>query len=255
MPGGVHDVTPSPFMLLAILLGNLPVRYWDALEERFPVHRMAWLSGTLTMLGGIALGMTAFLSYAADVASRTNQAYIDAHGDFGLLPGAGMAVLPMFLLTTPGGVLSLYLTGSGFLRAVGAFLADDPRGDFILTGIDAVLRGRVARTRAARRDADRQRREGAAVPDRLVRGDQIGRPDLALVLLASRAKTGWETGAYLVGADGAAHRIGDAFDVDSPAGLRMAYPLTPLTTLEPIRHAIPYELPRTRGTVGASENA
>ncbi len=232
--------------LVAIVLGNLPVRYWSALEERFPVYRMAWLSGTMTMLGGIALGMTAFLSYASEVASRTNQAYINAHGDLGLLPGAGMAVLPMFLLTTPPGLLSLYLTGSGFLRAAGAFLADDPRGDFILTGIDTAFRSRAARARAARREADRERREGAAVPDRLVRGDQIGRPDLGLVLLASRAKADWEPGSYLVGSDGAAHRIGAAFDVESAAGLRTAYPLTPLTTLEPIRHAIPYELPRLR---------
>src|SRR5687768_6977452 len=126
MPAAVHKVNPSPFMqsLTAIILGILPVRYWPALEERFPVYRMAWLSGTVTMLAGIAIGMSAFLSYAWEVASRTNQAYIDAHADLGLLPGAGMAVLPVFLLTTPLGILSLYLTGSGFVRAVGAFLAD-----------------------------------------------------------------------------------------------------------------------------------
>ena len=197
-------------MLIAILLANLPVRYWSAFDERFPVHRMAWLSGAVTMLAGIGIGMSAFLPYAGDVASQTNQAYINAHGDLGLLPGAGMTVLPMFLLTTPLGLLSLYLTGSGFLRAVGAFLADDPRGDFILTGLDGLVRGRIARTRAA------------------------------------RAKSGWESGAYLVASDGAAHRIGEAFDLDTPAGLRTAYPVTPLTTLEPIRHAIAYKLPRKR---------
>ena len=190
MPARVHKVNPSPFMqaLVAIVLGILPTRYWPALEERFPVHRMAWLSGAVTMFGGIAIGITGFLSYAWEVASRTNQAYINAHGDLGLLPGAGMAVLPVFLLTKPLGILSLYLTGSGFVRAVGAFLADDPRGDFILTAIDAAFRGSVERSRKARREADRERREGAVVPDRLVRGDQVGRPDLELVLLASRPK-------------------------------------------------------------------
>ncbi len=169
--------------LIAIVLGNLPVRYWSALEEQFPVYRMAWLSGTMTMFGGIAIGITTFLPYASEVTTRTSQAFIEAHGDLGLLPGAGMAVLPMFLLTTPAGLLSLYLTASGFLRAAGAFLADDPRGDFILTGIDTAFRRRVARTRAARRSADRERSEGAAVPDRLVRGDQIGRPDSAACCL------------------------------------------------------------------------
>ncbi len=233
-------------MLIAILLANLPVRYWSAFDERFPVHRVAWLSGAVTMLAGIGIGMRAFLDYARDVASQTNQAYINAHGDLGLLPGAGMAVLPMFLLTTPLGLLSLYLTGSGFLRAVGAFLADDPRGDFILTGLDRLVRGRIARTRAARHRTAREEREGPDVPDRLVQGSQIGRPDLDLVLLAARAKSAWEAGAYLVASDGAAHRIGEAFDLETPAGLRTAYPVTRLTTLEPIRHAIAYELPRKR---------
>lgn len=231
--------------LIAILLGILPQRYWPAFEDRFPVSRMAWLSGTMAMLGGIAIGVRGFLAYAYEVASRTNQAYITAHGDLALLPGAGMAVLPVFLLTTPLGAASLYLTASGFLRAVAAFLADDPRGDFILTGLDSAVRSTMTRTRASRNDAERARREGPAVPDRLVPGDRIGRPDLGLVLLASRAKAGWEPGSYLVGTDGTAHRIGDAFDCATPAGLRTAYPLTPLTTLVPIRHAIAYELPRT----------
>ena len=235
--------------MIAILLGNLPQRYWPALEDRFPIHRMAWLSGTVTMLAGIAIGMTRFLPYAWEVASRTNQAYLNAHGDLGLLPGAGLTVLPAFLLTTPAGLLSLYLTASGFLRGVGAFLADDPRGDFILTALDTAVRGRVIRTRTARRHAARGQREGPEVPDRLVRGEQVGRPDLERVLLASRAKADWAPGAYLIGGDGSAHRIGQAFDFVTPAGLRTAYPLTPLTTLEPIRHAIAYDLPRLREDV------
>ncbi|MDQ3169872.1 MAG: hypothetical protein M3Q55_07030 [Acidobacteriota bacterium] len=146
--------------LIAILLGILPHRCWPALEDRFPIYRMAWLSGTVTMLAGIAVGMTWFLTYAWEVASRTNQAYINAHGDLGLLPGAGLTVLPAFLLTTPAGLLSLYLTASGFLRAVGAFLADDTRGDFILTALDGAVRGRVTRTRTARRHAAREQRCG-----------------------------------------------------------------------------------------------
>ena len=172
---------------------------------------------------------------------------MQAHGDEVLLPGSGMAALPVFLLATPAGLLSLYLTGSGFVRAVGAYLLDDPRGDFILTGIDAGVRRLLTAVRDAGRRRERERREGHEVPDRLVSGAQVGRPELGLVLLASRAKTDWDVGSYLVGSDGTAHRIGVPFDFESPAGLRTAYPLTPLTTLEPIRHAIAYELPQKRG--------
>lgn len=247
MPGGVCKVNPSPFML-AILLATLPVRYWPALEERFPVHRAAWLSGLVAMLAGFAIGIPGFIAYAWETAGQTTDVFMAAHGDDVLLPGSGMAALPVFLLTTPLGLFSLYLTGSGFLRAVAAYVADDPRGDFVLTAIDTSVRRLVGGHRSARARAAREALEGPEMRDRLVRGAQLGRPDVALVLLSSRAKDGWAPGAYLVGGDGAAHRIGMPFDVETPAGLRTAYPLSPLTTLEPIRHAIAYELPRQRAS-------
>lgn len=230
--------------LLAILLANLPVRYWPALEERFAIHRAAWLSGAVVMAAGVAIGISGFLAYAWETAGRTTEAFMAANGDDVLLPGSGMAALPVFLFATPIGLLSLYLTGSGFVRAVAAYLADDPHGDFVLTALDGAARRVAGRLRAAGSRRQRERREGPAVADRLVRGDQIGRPDLGRVLLASRVKDGWTPGAYLVGGDGTAHRLGTPFDIELPSGLRTAYPLTPLTTLEPIRHAIAYELPR-----------
>lgn len=241
--------------MLAILLANLPVRYWPALEERFAVHRAAWLSGLVVMFAGIGVGIRGFIAFAWEAAGRTTEVFMAAHGDDVLLPGSGMAALPMFLLTTPLGLLSLYLTFSGFVRAVAAWLADDPRGDFVLTAIDSGVRRLVGGRRAARARARREALEGPPVPDRLVRGEQTGRPDLGLVLLASRAKPGWVPGAYLVGGGGSAHRIGASFDVELPAGLRTAYPLTPLTTLEPIRHAIPYDLPRLRPSAGSDGGA
>lgn len=239
----MYKVNPSPFML-AILLANLPARYWPAIEERFPVHRAAWLSGILVMLAGFAVGIPGYLAFAWETAGRTTEVFMAANGDDVLLPGSGMAALPVFLLATPLGLFSLYLTGSGFVRAVAAFVADDPRGDFVLTAVDSAVRGVIGRVRSVSSRRRRERREGPPVPDRVVRGNQIGRPDLGLVILASRAKDGWTPGAYLVGGDGTAHRIGASFDVELPTGLRTAYPLTPLTTLEPIRHAIAYELPR-----------
>lgn len=234
--------------LMAILLANLPVRYWAAMEQRFPVHRAAWLSGLAVMLGGLALGAFEYIAFLREAADGMHQTLMGAQSDFVQTPAWALLSLVAFLFMTPQGVLSLYLAASGFLRAAAAFVADDPRGDFVLTAVDSGVRRLAGGRRASRARAKREALEGPAVPDRLVRGEQIARPDLALVLLASRARPGWAPGAYLVGADGAAHRLDAAFDVEMPAGLRTAYPLTPLTTLEPIRHAIPYELPRGRGT-------
>lgn len=230
--------------LAAIVLATLPARLWTHFDDRFPLQRAAWLSGLAAMFAGIGIGIPGYLAYAWKAAVQTGDVFMAAHGDDVLLPGSGMAALPVFLLTTPLGLLSLYLTGSGFLRAVAAFVADDPRGDFVLTAVDAAVRRLAGGRRAARERAAREALEGPVVPDRLVRGDQIGRPGLPVVLLSSRAKEGWAPGAYLVGSDGAAYRIGPAFDVGTPAGLRTAYPLTVHTTLEPIRHAIAYDLPR-----------
>lgn len=221
---------------------------WSRFDDRFPIQRAAFLSSLLVMLAGVAIGMSGFLDYAWEMTSRTTDAFIAAHGDDVLLPGSGMAILPVFLLATPMGLLSLYLIASGFLRAVEVFLLDHGRGDPVLTLIDAAWRGMSRRVRDASRRRTRERLEGPTVPDRLVSGARVGRPDVPLVLLASRAKPDWAAGSYLVGHDGTAHRIGAPFDYDTPAGLRTAYPLTPLTTLEPIRHAIAYDLPRKMGT-------
>ena len=200
------------------------------------------------MLGGMALGSFGYIAFVSEAADGMNRVLIGAQSDLVQIPGWALLSLPAFLFTTPQGAFSLYLTASGFFRATAAFLADEYRGDYLLTLVDWLIQ-RVWTVRvAARRRARRERLEGPEVPDRLVGGAQVRRPELDLVLLASRAKTDWEAGSYLVGRDGAAYRIGVPFDFESPAGLRTAYPLTPLTTLEPIRHAIPYELPRKMGT-------
>ena len=197
------------------------------------------------MLGGIALGSFGYIAFVSEAADGMNRVLIGAQSDLVQVPGWALLSLPAFLFTTWKGMLSLYLTASGFFRAAGALLADDYRGDYLLTLVDWLIRRAWTARVAARRRARRERLEGPEVPDRLVSGAQVRRPEFDLVLLASRAKPDWEQGSYLVGSDGAAYRIGAAFDFESPAGLRTAYPLAPLTTLEPIRHAIPYELPRS----------
>jgi len=227
----------------AVILANLPVRWWGPFDERYPLYRMAPLSGLVTMLLGLALGIPGYLRFVQNVSSDVNTVLIGAQSDLVQIPGWGLLSLPAFLFTTPLGVASMYLTASGFLRGAGAYLADDVRGDYLLTLGDVVVRRVVAHERRVRHGAAREALEGPAVPDRLVSGKAIGRPEFELVLLAARRKHDWEPNAYLVTGDGRAFKLGTPFDFASPGGLRTAYPLGELRTGEAIRHAIPYELP------------
>ena len=228
---------------IAVILANLPVRWWGPFEVRFPLSRVAWLSGLATMLAGVAIGIPGYIEFLQEAAHGFN-AGIGADPELGIKSsGWAMASLPIFLFATPIGLLSTYLTASGFLRTVSAFVADEPHGDLLLTGIDAAARRIVAYEDRVRSESERLRLEGLAVPDRLVTGTSLGRSDAEFVVLASRAKVDWERNAYLVTSEGRAYRIGEPFDITLPAGLRKAYPLTELRTGEAIRHGIPYELP------------
>ncbi|MEX2270680.1 MAG: hypothetical protein WD690_04385 [Vicinamibacterales bacterium] len=199
-------------MLGALLLANLPVRWWAPFEERFPVARMAMPSAVAITVVGLALVQAVYRGFG----------------------GSGT------------GLLAFYLLASGLMRVAGV-IADDVRGDPVLTVIDDAILTRRSRKLADRSAQARRQREGPEVPDRLVKGAAVARPDAELVLLASRVKESWDAGSYLVSANGVAHRIGEPFDVDTPAGVRRAYPLTRLTSLEAIRHAVPYELPALSG--------
>jgi hypothetical protein len=198
--------------VVALLISNLPARWWGPFEERFAVSRMAMTSAVAVTVTGLILVQAVYRG----------------------LGGPGTALL------------SLYMVASGVMRIASA-LADDIRGDPLLTGLDEAIRGRRSRLAALRDKRARELREGPEVADRLVRGDVVGRGDVAFVLLASRIKPDWGHGSCLVGQDGAAYRIGHPFDIETPAGLRRAYPLTAATTLEVIRHGIPYDLPPVSG--------
>ena len=203
---------------------------------------MAWLAGLATMFLGIAIGIPGYLIFMGQAADGFNMA-IGANPDLGIKSmGWGLASLPIFMFGTPVGLLSTYLTLSGFLRSAGAYVADDVRGDLLLTGVDALVRRwwREGDDWNARKS--REKLEGRPMPDRLVTGQWLGRPEIEMAVLAARRKE-WPKGAYLVTASGAAFRVGEPFDFTTPAGLRAVYPLTELKTGEAIRHAFPYELP------------
>jgi hypothetical protein len=227
---------------IAILIANLPQRWWSVFDDRFAVSRHAWMAGVLTMIAGTLLGVHGFLVYVGIAADGLNIGLLRAQSDLVQLQGPLLLALPAFLFASPVGLLSLYLSISGLVRFAAAFIIDDPHGDWVLTGIDSLAR------RAHRRTSDwdarrtRERREGVQIPDRLLTGALLDRPDIQLAVIASRRKD-WPRGAYLVTPAGIAYRVGDAFDLETRHGLRTVYPLTELTTGEAIRHAIPYELP------------
>lgn len=228
--------------LIAILLANLPRRWWGPFEDRFPLFGMAWLSGLVAILAGFAVAIPGFLTYIGLASGGLNEALLGAQSDLVRLRGPLLLALPAFLLTTPAGLLATYLIVSGLGRFASAFITNEPHGDWILTSLDAVARHVWRDTSTRRAVSNRERREGPEVPDRLVTGAWLGRDDVDLAIVASRRK-GWPPGAYLVTADGKAYRVGPSFDLETKAGLRAVYPLTELTTVEAIRHAIAYELP------------
>ena len=235
----------------ALFVGLAPERMWKRLEPVFPLRSAAFASGILTLLVGFFLDVGGFLSYGARRAIERNDQIMDAvHQGLAakaiLLSDAGAALamltLVEFLFLTPLGLFATYLLASGSLRVLSAW-ADDPRGDFLLTGIHWAATSLHVRNRQDRERIARERREGPEAPDVLRSGRWAGLAGVDYVLLASRRKAEWTAGAIiLTSADW--YRLGAPFDRETPAGLRTVYPLTKLETVEVVRRGIEYELPR-----------
>jgi hypothetical protein len=236
--------------IAALVMGAAPRRVWPVLERYVPVTRTAALAGALTMLAGFFAGVGGFFDFATRMAGANNSWMLRTLASGGpdgaaFVPyGMSVVTLFIFLFFTPVGWLSSYLTASGFLRAVSAWL-DDPRGDPLLSIIDgAAIRFVEGRRQRSARDA-RERREGAAAPDVLVTGHALGL-SADYVVLASRRKAEWTAGATIMTSE-QWYRLGEPYDLETPAGLRTAYPLTKFDTLEAVRRGIEYELPALSG--------
>ncbi len=65
------------------------------------------------------------------------------------------------------------------------------------------------------------------------------------VVLAARRKAEWTEGAIILTSTDW-YRLGAPFDMDTPSGLRTAYPLTKLESVEVVRRGIEYELPQKK---------
>ena len=241
--------------LAALFAGLAPSRYWRSLERHLPIRSAAAASGTLTLLAGVALGARGFFTFATELADANNRWMLTrlvdhpsrADTTVALVP-YGMSILTFFIFIffTPTGLLATYLTASGTLRAAGAWF-DDPHGDYILTALDWAATTMFRKNAAERREIGRRKLEGDETPDVLQTGEWAGLADVDFVVLASRRKAEWDAGAIILTSTDW-YRLGVPFDTQTPAGLRTAYPLKKMDTVEVVRRGIQYELPRLRGT-------
>ncbi len=235
--------------LAAMLASLLPYRLWERLPSSFPMTGAAFGSGLATLFLGAAIGIPGFLEHAHATTSlgidaELHKTMTDPAAGYsqGMVQGfAGLSIFT-FLLLTPAGWLTLYLMIGGGVRTMAAWF-DDPIGDPILTGVDAILWRAGARRRVRDARAEREGLEGPEVPDRVVSSAAAGIPGCDLVIVASRRKPDWERGVVVFTADGC-YRIGDPAERTIAGRLRTLYPLTAHNDLEVIRRAVQYDMPR-----------
>jgi hypothetical protein len=241
--------------IAAVFAGILPRRMWPALQLHLPMRSAAAMSGIVTLLAGFFYAFGGFMIFATNLAAANNDwmltrlAGAPAAGDAaaGLVPyGVSVVTLFIYVFLTPRGLFSTYVFVSGTLRAISGYL-DDPHGDPILSVIVWSAETLFHKNRNERRQIARRRLEGADAADVLQTGAWAGLPDDDFVVLSARKKPGWDAGAIVMTSSDW-FRLGLPFDMLTPAGLRTAYPLKKMDTVEVVRRGIHYELPRLRGT-------
>ena len=247
--------------LLAVPVALLPQRYWESLDL-LPVRQASHASGLLTTTGGLYLGgrgLIAYLNRAADasisatfdIAARQSRGESPAGVDVTTWDLQRLSVFSFvaFVLVTPLGLFATYLVLSGLLRAVSGVF-DQPIGDPLATGLDALVRRVTGRRRARRAAAARLRAEGPEVPDRLRTGGWAGLEGVDYVVVASRRKPGWTRGTFVITSD-RWYTLGEPFDMKLPQGLRTIYPLTEQRVADVLRRGVPYELPPLASAAGS----
>lgn len=242
----MHALAALPAWLLAMACAVMPYRLWQRLPFHVPMNAAAFLSGLVFLFAGAAVGIPGFFEHAhANAGLGIDRALEHMHktevyrGDL-VIGFSGLSIFT-FLLLTPKGWATLYLTVTGGLRA-GAAWFDDPLGDPLLTGIDYALVGGRGKRRTAKARQAREAQEGPEVPDRVVTATAAGLGACDVVVVASRRKDGWERGVTVLTPD-AAYRIGEPVERVVAGRLRTLYPLTTHADLEAIRKAVHYELP------------
>jgi hypothetical protein len=231
--------------IAGIIASLLPRHTWDALEPHIPVTSSAFACSLLTVLAGAAIGIPGFFEHAQGQSGMYVDMLMNA-ADQGKAPTRAMAVgmnafsLFTFLLLTPQGLVSLYLTSTGFVRTAGAWF-DDPRGDPILSTIDWSARTLVGKTRDKHTRRTRESLEGPEVRDIVVSGARAMIPEADLVIIASRRKPGWEKDTVVV-TESATYRIGTIVERTIEGRLRTLYPLVEHRDLEVFRRTVHYDI-------------
>lgn len=239
----------------ALAVTVLPRRHWDRFDA-LPLHVMAPVSAILTSVAGAAVGIRGFFDYLTSMSSSSAGSILDVSrmqvegrlpetADVSAVPSAMWMVAPIaFAFFTPIGLFAVYLVASGWFRVVSWWIAS-PHGDPLLTGIDIMLHRRRVSAAARSKQRERLEAEGAAEPDRRYTGDWADVPGADFVIVASRRKTDWTAGTFVITPDGW-FTLGQPFDRPMPQGIRTIYPLTALVTMEVMRKGVAYDLPPLR---------
>jgi hypothetical protein len=252
MDAALREVLMAPARpVVGLFAACLPRRKWNDWDEAFGVHRMVLPAALLTVLVGFAIGIPGFVRYAAEAGSRAGDLILETSYQVmaGKAPSTApasawytmMFTLPTYILFTPGGLFSAYLVTSGVFRCLRS-VAGDPGGDPLLTVGDWIVRRRVATARSRRAAESREAQEGPEVPDALVPGRAVGRPEAVYAVIASRRKADWLPGVFVLTPDGR-YRVGEPFDRRLAGGLRAIYPLIEVPAVEATRRRVAYTLP------------
>ena len=237
----------------ALVASAAPRGVWDRIDPPFPLRRAAAAGGLLTLVVGFFFGLDQFLSFGMRQADANNAWMLSqlskpagpSDGTVGFVPyGMSLFALPAFLFFTPAGLLSTYLVITGGGRAISAAV-DDPRGDPLLALLHWTATTAWTRNTAERRRMHRERLAGGDAPDVLRTGQWAELHGVDYVVLSARRKPEWTAGAIVMTSTDW-YKLGVPFDMDTPAGLRTAYPLTKMETVEVVRRGIQYELPTLR---------
>jgi hypothetical protein len=240
--------------LLALPLTLLPRRYWQSFD--LPVANVAPFGALLPLLGGFAIGFRGYFLYLAQL-QRVNELSMLEVGRLQVeqkLPetvAASTAPFAIYItapiayaLFTPLGLFASYLMLTSIVRLISVYI-EEPHGDPILTGLDALARRTFTSYRERSDRAARQSLEGADEPDRRYSGEWAGLTGVDCVIVSARRKPEWVKGTFVITSDGW-FTLGEPFDRPTPNGLRTIYPLTLQTTPDVVRRSVQYELPKMR---------
>jgi hypothetical protein len=225
----------------------MPTRWWQWIDPYFPATESALSSGVSTIVVGGILWIGGFVDFAQHQAGTVNRIVLSspraaaASDDLDSTVLQGISALSVFgFLLTPLGMVAMYLTFSGLGRALSAAFGEG-FGDPILTAADNAVLALHRRLGTYSVQVGRRLREGPDVPDRIVRGAQIG-IEADLVIVAARPKAYWDQGT-IVRSGERWYRVGPIEERTVRGYLRTLYPLSELQDHAAIRRLVDYEIP------------